>query len=308
MPVTLPPLSSVRAFEAVSRHLSFTKAGDELGMTQAAVSYQIKMLEEKLGLQLFIRKTRKIELTEHGAQLAGKTVDAFALLRSAFEDVLDQNAGQLTVSSNTTFAVNWLANRLIHFQMENPELAVRILPYGPNARPDFSNCDIAVSACTAPDFGWISHEIIPADFSPMVSPALAASIGGLNTPEDLLKLPLVDPHDRWWCTWFAAAGVQNVDVSDVPNTHMGSQALAANRALSGQGAAILTPYFCKAAIDSGQLIQPFDLTCRAEEESWYLSYPPAYRTSRKIQLFRDWVYSELKKDGIWTEIPEARTL
>ncbi|MEP2703746.1 MAG: LysR family transcriptional regulator [Roseibium sp.] len=308
MSVALPPLSSVRAFEAASRHLSFTKAGDELGMTQAAVSYQIKLLEDKLGLQLFIRKTRKIELTEHGAQLAGKTVDAFALLRSAFEDVLDQNAGQLTVSSNTTFAVNWLANRLIHFQMENPDLAVRILPYGPNARPDFSNCDIAVSACTAPDFGWISHEIIPADFSPMVSPALAASIGGINSPKDLLKLPLVDPHDPWWRTWFSAAGLPDVDFSDVPNTHMGSQALATNRAVAGQGAAILTPYFCKFSIDSGQLIQPFDLTCRADDESWYLSYPPAYRTSRKIQMFRDWVYSELKKDGVWNGIQEARTL
>ncbi|MCX2724690.1 LysR family transcriptional regulator [Roseibium salinum] len=138
--INLPPLSSIRAFEAASRHLSFTRAGEELGMTQAAVSYQIKLLEERLGFALFTRKARKIELTDHGAQLAAKVVDAFSSLRSAFEDVTDQNARQLVVSSNTTFAVNWLANRLVHFQMQNPDIAVRILPYGPDLEPAICRC------------------------------------------------------------------------------------------------------------------------------------------------------------------------
>ncbi|GAA0784371.1 LysR family transcriptional regulator [Roseibium denhamense] len=291
MQSSLPPLSSIRAFEAASRHLSFTKAADELGMTQAAVSYQIKLLEETLGLTLFIRKTRRIELTEHGAQLSSKVVEAF-------EDLKGQNAAQLVVSSNTTFAVNWLANRLVHFQMQNPDLAVRIIPYGPNARPEFFNSDVVVSACKAPPKGWIAHELVRADFTPMLSPALAETIGGLTCPEDLLKLPLVDAHDPWWKIWFDAAGMTEVDFSAMPRTRMGSQALEANRAIAGQGVAILTPYFCKTALDTGQLIQPFDLTCRADSESWYLSYPPTTRTSRKIRLFREWVYGELEKDGM----------
>jgi len=298
MPTNLPPLSAIRAFEAASRHLSFTRAGEELGMTQAAVSYQIKLLEDRLGFQLFTRKARKIELTDHGAQLATRVVDAFSALRSAFEDVSEQNAGQLVVSSNTTFAVNWLANRLFQFQMQNPDVGVRILPYGPCAEPDFNESDIVISACKAPPKGWIAHEIVQADFTPMLSPGLAETIGGINAPEDLLKLPLVDPQDPWWQIWFDAAGLGDVDLSGHPASRMGSQALEANRAIAGQGVAILTPYFCKTALEAGQLIRPFELTCRADEESWYLSYPPALRTSRKVRLFRDWVNAELECDGM----------
>ncbi len=298
MPSNLPPLPAIRAFEAASRHLSFTQAGEELGMTQAAVSYQIKLLEEKLGFALFTRKVRKIELTDHGAQLATKVVDAFSTLRDAFEDVAEKNAGQLVVSSNTTFAVNWLSNRLVHFQMQNPDVAVRILPYGPNASPEFDNSDIVISACKAPPKGWIAHEIVQAKFTPLLSPSLAATIGSIEKPEDLLKLPLVDPRDRWWTIWFEAAGLPDVDLSRYPNSRMGSQALEANRAIAGQGVAILTPYFCKTALETGQLIQPFELTCRADDESWYLCYPPANRNSRKVRLFRDWVQSELKRDGM----------
>lgn len=216
MPTNLPPLSAIRAFEAASRHLSFTKAGDELGMTQAAVSYQIKLLEERLGFQLFTRMARKIELTDHGAQLAARVVDAFSALRSAFEDVTELNAAQLVVSSNTTFAVNWLASRLFQFQMQNPDVGVRILPYGPCAEPDFNDSDIVISACKAPPKGWIAHEIVQAHFTPMLSPALADTIGGVKTPEDILKLPLVDPQDPWWQIWFKAAGLENVDLRDIP--------------------------------------------------------------------------------------------
>ncbi|WP_298812127.1 LysR family transcriptional regulator [uncultured Roseibium sp.] len=298
MPNTLPPLSAIRAFEAASRHLSFTKAGEELGMTQAAVSYQIRLLEDRLGFQLFTRKTRRIELTEHGAELASKVVDSFTSLRQAFEDVTDKNAGQLVVSSNTTFAVNWLSNRLVHFQMQNPDIAVRILPYGPDAHPRFDSSDVVVSACKAPPKDWIAHEVVKATFTPMLSPVLAETIGGIKQPEDLLKLPLVDPQDPWWDIWFAAAGIPDVDLSSYPNSRMGSQALEANRAIAGQGVAILTPYFCKNAIETGQLIQPFELTCRVEAESWFLSYPPINRTSRKVRLFRDWVAGELKRDGM----------
>ncbi len=305
MSVNLPPLSAIRAFEAASRHLSFTKAGDELGMTQAAVSYQIKILEDRLGFQLFTRKARKIELTDNGGQLAARVVDAFSSLRSAFEDISEKNAGQLVVSSNTTFAVNWLSNRLFEFQMQNPDVGVRIVPYGPHAEPEFNESDVVISACKAPPKNWLAHEIVRADFTPMLSPKLAETIGGVKKPEDILKLPLVDPQDPWWQMWFEAAGLPNVDLSGHPSSRMGSQALEANRAIAGQGVAILTPYFCKTALENGQLIQPFKLTCHADDESWYMSYPPALRTSRKVRLFRDWVHAELKRDGMPVTAPMA---
>lgn len=294
----LPPLSAIRAFEAVSRHLSFTKAGEELGMTQAAVSYQIKLLEEKLGFAVFERKTRMIELTAKGAQLAEGVVDGFEKLRTAFEDVRGTHANELVINSNTTFAMNWLGSRLFEFQMKNPDLAVRIVPYGPWEKPTFDCSDVTISACFQPPEGSCVLPLVKAEFTPLVAPHLAESIGGIRKPEDILKLPIIDPSDPWWRLWFKAAGLPDADLSRWPESRMGSQALEASRALAGQGVAILTPYFCREALQTGQLIQPFDLICAHPNESWLLSYPPQNKNSRKIRLFCEWVVAELKKDGL----------
>ncbi|MET1416406.1 LysR family transcriptional regulator [Roseibium sp. HPY-6] len=304
MSTNLPPLSSIRAFEAASRHLSFTKAGDELGMTQAAVSYQIKLLEERLGFIVFERKPRKIDLTPKGALLAEGVVDAFGRLRQVFQDVTTAEATELVISSNTTFAVNWLASRMLSFQMQNPDIAVRLVSYGPWEKPQFDQADVTISACYPPPRGNLFIPIVSAKFTPMVSPRLAETIGGIKTPSDLLKLPIVDPDDPWWRIWFSAAGLPDADLAKWPTSRMGSQALEANRAIAGQGVAILTPYFCRQALRDGQLIQPFDLICEAEDEFWALSYQPLNKNSRKVRLFRDWVVSELKKDGL--ECPEAK--
>ncbi len=293
----LPPLAAIRAFEAASRHLSFTLAGEELGMTQAAVSYQIKTLEMKLGFALFVRKTRRIELTEKGALLAARVVDSFVNLREAFDEIQEQNEGQLIVSCNTTFAVNWLASRLVGFQLQNPDLAVRIVPQAAEA-PDFHSADVTISACYAPPKGWQRHTIVKAEFTPMLSPALAETIGGVHKPADLLKLPIIDPADPWWELWFTAAGLPEPDLSHSPSSRMGSQALEANRAIAGQGVAILTPYFYRNAVETGQLIQPFDLVAQIPDEAWSLSYPKINKNNRKVRLFRSWVFSELVSDGI----------
>lgn len=304
MITNLPPLSAIRAFEAACRHLSFTKAGDELGLTQAAVSYQIKLLEEKLGFPVFIRKTRRIELTNKGAQLAEGVVEAFTRMRQTFQDVQEAEAAELVISSNTTFAVNWLASSMFSFQMQNPDIAVRLVSYGPWEKPKFGEADITISACYQPPAGNFCIPLVEAAFTPMVAPQLADNIGGINTPEDLLKLPIIDPDDPWWLTWFEAAGLPDADVKKWPTSRMGSQALEANRAIAGQGVAILTPYFCREALETGQLIQPFDLVCKAEDEAWSLSYPPQNKSSRKVRLFRDWLVGELKRDGL--NIDEAR--
>lgn len=303
MTLNLPPLSAIRAFEAASRHLSFTKAGNELGLTQAAVSYQIKLLEEKLGFAVFERKTRKIDLTQKGALLAEGVVEAFSRLRQTFQDVQDADASELVVSSNTTFAVNWLASRMFSFQMQNPDIAVRLVSYGPWEKPKFDQADVTISACYPAPKGNLFIPLIAAEFTPLVAPQLAQGIGGINTPADLLKLPIIDPDDPWWRTWFSAAGLPDADLTKWPTSRMGSQALEANRAIAGQGVAILTPYFCRQALQQGQLIQPFDLVCAEDDESWALSYPPRNKNSRKVRLFQDWVVSELGRDGL--HCPEA---
>jgi LysR family glycine cleavage system transcriptional activator len=295
---SLPPLSAIRAFEAVSRHMSFTKAGEELGMTQAAVSYQIKLLEERLGFPVFDRKPRRIELTSKGAQLAEGVLDGFTRLRTTFQEVRNAHKSELVINSNTTFAMNWLSSRLFDFQIKNPDLAVRIVPYGPWEKPTFDNADVTISACFPPPKGSFTVPLVKAEFTPLLAPELAKTAGGLNSPEDLLKLPIIDPDDPWWKMWFIAAGLPDADLSQWPQSRMGSQALEANRAIAGQGVAILTPYFCREALLTGRLIQPFELVCEHPDESWILSYQLPKKNSRKIRLFCDWVVAEFAKDGL----------
>ena len=299
----LPPVAAIRAFEAVCRHMSFTQAGQELGMTQAAVSYQIKVLEERLGTALFLRLPRRIELTEIGAQLAPRVTDAFSTLRDAFDGVRRTGQGTLTILCNSTFAIFWLSERIGGFQLENPGLAVRLIPYARSIEyPDSEltaaetpSADVLITAGGRPKGSLRFHELVPCRFTPMLSPELAESIGGVHVPEDLLKLPIIDPHDPWWADWFQAAGVLDANLADYPAARMGSQALEAQRAIAGQGGAILTPFFYRDALAKGRLIRPFDLECETDE-GWFLSYPENRRNAGKIRAFRDWLLENIASD------------
>lgn len=284
----LPPLTAVRAFEAVARHLSFTKAAEELGMTQAAVSYQIKILEERVGAPLFLRKPRQIALSEAGQRLAPDVSFAFETLRSAFAASRGQVDGTLSISSVPTFASHWLVQNLGHFQIEHPDLAVRI--ESAPRQVDFATeeFDVGIRGSYAVAQGLIGHFLLSADFAPMVSPKLAASVGGLHEPADLLKLPMIDADDPWFRMWFDQAGVTGYSVEKRPISRLGSQNLEAAAAIAGRGVAMLTPAFYAEDIAAGRLMQPFDILA-SDGHGYYLVYPEARRNSPKIRAFRDWL-------------------
>ncbi|RWX64558.1 LysR family transcriptional regulator, partial [Mesorhizobium sp. M4B.F.Ca.ET.089.01.1.1] len=254
----LPPLAAIRVFEAVARHLSFTKAAAELGMTQAAASYQIKLLEERVGSPLFLRKPKQIVLTEAGQRLAPAVSEAFALLSGAYAAARGGADGVLCVSTLLTFASNWLARHLGSFQVAHPSLAVRLDTS--NRLVDFAreDIDIAIRSGGGTWPGVDVHRLFNADFTPVLSPELAASIGGVREPADLLRLPILDPGDIWWRDWFTAAGLPVEELARRPNTSMGAQAYEANAAIAGQGVAIVTRALFKAELADGRLIQPFD--------------------------------------------------
>ena len=285
----LPPLTAVRAFEAVARHLSFTRAADELGMTQAAVSYQIRILEERVGMPLFLRKPRQIALSETGMRLAPQVHQAFDLLREAFAETRNQVDNLLVISTVVTFASQWLAQNLGLFQLEHPEIAVR-LDSG-NAMADLINgeVDIGIRSMAEPQGnGLVSHLLVQSDFTPLLSPALADSIGGITRPEDLLKLPMLDAQDEWVEQWFAAAGVPGYSPVGRPNFSLGVQSLLATAAMAGQGVTMLTPAFFRDEIATGRLLQPFDLLAPAGR-GYYLVYAESRRNALKIRTFRDWM-------------------
>ncbi|KKB86566.1 LysR family transcriptional regulator [Devosia limi DSM 17137] len=284
----LPPLTAIRAFEATARHLSFTRAGEELGMTQAAVSYQIKLLEERVGASLFLRRPRQIALTEAGARLAPEVTHAFETLRSAFADTRGRIDGTLSITSVPTFASHWLVQNLGYFQVDHPDLAVRL-----ESTPgvvDFATeeFDVGLRGSNGVPRGLASHFLLSGDFTPMLSPSLAASIGGIQTPADLLRLPMVDADDPWFSMWFERAGVPDYSIEKRPISRLGAQNLEAAAAIAGRGVAMLTPAFYADDIAAGRLIQPFDILA-SDGHGYYLVYPEARRNSPKIRAFRDWL-------------------
>ncbi len=292
MSSSLPPLTAVKVFEAAARRKSFTRAAEELGMTQASVSYQIKVLEERVGTTLFLRHARGVELTDIGQRFAHKASEALDLLREAFAEVRGRTEDTLVISVIPTFATNILAERLGRFQIANPSIAVRLDVS--QSCVDFASedFDLGIRSGKGNWPGLTCHRIMPSLFTPMLSPALAETIGGVHELSDLLKLPIIEPSDPWWWHWFEAAGLPPDVLKERPNMQFGSQILEANAAIAGQGVGILTPLFYCDAMEQKRLIQPFDLVCD-DGTAYWLVCPEARRNAPKIRAFRDWIMAEI---------------
>ncbi|MFP9136746.1 LysR substrate-binding domain-containing protein [Devosia sp. XGJD_8] len=284
---TLPPLTAMRAFDAVARHLSFTRAAEELGMTQAAVSYQIKILEERVGAPLFLRKPRQIALSETGARLAPDVAQAFDILRNAFADSRGLVDGMLSVTSVPTFASHWLAANIGLFQLANPEIAVRVESSPHLVDFGTEEFDLGIRATSKLQAGMVWHLLVKAEFAPMLSPRLVEEYQVL-VPADLLRVPQITPDDPWFCAWLELAGVSMPPTADRPFSRLGSQNLEATAAIAGRGLAMVTPAFYAEDVASGRLVQPFDLK-GWDGHGYYLTYPEARRNSPKIKAFRDWI-------------------
>jgi LysR family transcriptional regulator, glycine cleavage system transcriptional activator len=279
------PLNALRVFEAVARHLSFTKAGEELGLTQTAVSYQVKLLEDTLGEVLFLRQPRRIQLTDAGQRLAPKVSESFELLREAMNDLSQTAEGTLTIHATATFASQWLARHLGVFQLQNPGIAVRLETSQEVIDFSKTQADLAIRTGKGHWPGLTAHFAMRNHFTPMLSPQLADSIGGIREPLDLLKLRIIDPSDPWWRIWFNAAGYPDADLARYPRSKLGAQSFEAAAAVAGHGVAILRPEFYPEEVAMGRLIQPFDLTCEDGSHYW-LVYPEARRNSGKVRAFR----------------------
>lgn len=290
----LPPLAAIRAFEAAARHGSFTAAAAELGMTQAAVSYQIKQLEDRVGQPLFLRGKRKVTLSEAGQRLAPAVSEAFQRLSLAFGALRESQDGVLSVTVVNTFGTNWLVPRLGTFQMAHPDIAVR-LDTSPRI-VDFAHedVDVGIRAGKGPWPGLKMHWLMPVEFAVFASPDLMAGRSSVVDAADLLTWPLLDWTDDAWRHWFTSVGIQDPQHIPIRNIQVQTQQLLGSAALAGQGVALLTPAFFRSEIASGRLIQVHPHVARHEIDYW-LVYPQERQNSKKIRAFRDWLLAEVEK-------------
>ena len=299
----LPPLSGVKVFEAAARHENFTHAAAELGMTQAAVSYQIRLLEERLGIPLFIRAKRRVTLSEAGRRVAPLVSDAFDRIGEAFSGLVDEDESVLTISTTQTFASNWMAARLGAFQLARPELAVRLRAN--NSIIDFARDD-ADAAVRMGAGGWPGlrhHFLFHLHATPACSPEFAER-HALRDPKDVLRVPRLTPDDEWWKLWLEAAGLSALD-GGPPSIRLDSQVTEGRMALAGHGLAMLTPLYWKAELASGRLVLPFDLVIREQRATW-LVYPEHKRNRAKVRAVREWLLREVAAEAA-AGLPEVFT-
>ena len=291
-----PPLQAVKVFDAVARHMNFTRAADELNMTQSAVSYQVKLLESFIGAPLFLRQARGVALSEHGQAVAPLVRRALNDLSQAFQSARSETANLLVVSTMHTFASNWLAPRIGNFQMANPDIAVRLDVSSHLVDFERDRVDAAIRSGKGEWPGLRSHLIGGGNFTMVCSPAYYERIGRPQSPSDLTDCIFIGPRDDWWPVWFAAAGMKPPAAFSRPGVDVETQQMASVLAIAGHGLALVHPGFVADEIRTGKLMQPFALMA-STGISYFLVYPRANRLPRKTQLFRDWILAEAGQDS-----------
>jgi LysR family glycine cleavage system transcriptional activator len=291
----IPPLPAVRVFEAAARHENFTQAAAELGMTQAAVSYQIKLLEDRLGLPLFHRSKRRVTLSDAGRRIAPLVSGAFDDLSDAFSSVVADDEGVLKISTTQTFATNWMAPRLGLFQIERPELAVRL--HTDSGLVDFArdDIDVAIRSGFGPWPPLRQHFLFRLNVTPMCSPDFLER-HGIERPEQLFEVPRLSPGDVWWKLWLVAAGLGDRSDPVTGGIRLDSQVAEGNAAMAGHGVAMLSPLMWRNDLARGRLVQLFALTVN-EGPNYWLVYPDHKRGQPKIRAFREWMLKEVAADA-----------
>lgn len=305
----IPPLAAVRVFEAAARHENFSRAADELAMTQAAVSYQMKLLEERLGAPLFVRRGRGMALTEIGRRIAPRVTDAFSALDDAFAVARTESSSVLGITAPRTFATNWLAARLGEFHIAHPDLAVRLDVTDAMVDLAASEFDVGIRGLRAPQPGLICHFLMRMPVTPLASPSFLAE-HPLRTPADLLAARRLSPDDDWWGLWFGSLTDLDAHGSSHAGIRFESQVLDGQAAIAGHGVAILSPPMFQPAIDAGLLVQPFAHVATYPNGFW-LVYPEHKRNLPKIRALRDWLLDAVRRAagddpyGVLVPLPEG---
>ncbi len=284
------PLNALRAFESAARHLSFTRAADELCVTQAAISHQVKGLEQRLGMALFRRSSRGLKLTDEGLALAPPLFEAFGAIDRLFEQFEAGGVREvLTISAVGTFVVGALLERLPGFRAGNPLIDLRLLTNNNKVDVVAEGLDGAIRFGDGAWQGCEAEPICEAPMSPLCTPALAQP---LRRPADLLRLPLLRsyrPQD--WLAWFEAAGL---DAGNVHGPLFDSSLIMVQAAIRGEGVA-LAPYgLFRRELEAGQLVRPFPI--EADVGRYWLTWLKSRAPSAAMQAFRKWLASEFR-DG-----------
>lgn len=300
MTTRLPPLTALRAFDAAARHMSFAAAAAELNVTPAALSFQIKSLEDHLGAKVFERHNRAVTLTEHGRILAPGARDGFATLSGAWAAArrsLDQ--GALSVTAGPAFSSEWLAPRMFKFALANPDIELRFNASLRMLDFDRDDVDIAIRYGTPRDDDLFSEQLFQDWLTPMMTADMAERY---PTPEALASAPLIhqddlrflDPYPGW-DAWFALFGIPAQAAS---GTHFSQSDHAMDFATSGGGIILGRASLAARKLADGRLVMPYRESL-LPGATYRIVCARGAETRPDIAKFRDWVRTEIAAlDGL----------
>ena len=300
MPRPLPPLNALRAFEATARHLSFSKAAIELHVTPAALSHQVRALEEMLGKPLFVRRARAIDLTEAGRELYPGLRAGFESLRDAVER-LDRTSQDdvLVVSSTPGLTAKWLVPRLYRFLAAHPEIETRVTATTAFANFTTDGIDVAIRMSAGHHPGHTVVKLIDEAVLPLCSPRLLDGPRGLKHAADLARfdlihfeMPMAVPGAvPTWADWLAHADITGVDATRGLRVDAADHALEA----AAEGTGVVLAYKTIAAGDmrSGRLVSPFGPELPIVGRAYHLVCPLGREKQHKIRVFRAWLEAEV---------------
>jgi LysR family glycine cleavage system transcriptional activator len=291
----LPSLNALKAFEAAARHESFTKAADELAVTQGAVSHQVKGLEAELGLKLFNRERQRLVITDAGRGYLEVVRDAFDRLAVGTERLLQvQKSGALTVTTSPNFAAKWLVHRLGRFVEAHPDIDLRVA--ASHRHVDFAREDIDM-AIRHGDGQWpglSATRLCVEDIFAVCSPELLRGRGALRLPAGLARHTLLHVNDRRdWGNWLEAAGLATIASNRGPVFNQISMAIDA--AVDGQGIALARSALAAWDMRAGRLVRPLPFALKAPYGYWIVC-PKSTADLPKIAGFRDWLLAEAADD------------
>ncbi len=292
----LPPLTALRAFDAAARHMSFAKAADELNVTPAALSFQIKSLEDHLGMPVFRRLNRAIELTDAGRALVPGTRDGFAALTAAWRAARRQaDTSTITVTAGPAFTAKWLAPRMFAFAQAHPDIELRFTATLRLLDFDRDDVDVAVRFGLPHDENAYTRSIIREWVTPMMAPELAATI---KTPADLATATLLHQDDVaflkpsiQWPAWFAAAGLGTPPSGGLRFSQADH---ALNSALTGTGVVLGRVSLAARDLAEGRLVMPFDLSLTTEAHYRMICAHGAEKRPH-IKAFLDWIEDQTEE-------------
>src|SRR6516164_4393299 len=290
----LPPLNSLRVFEAAARHESFTRAAEELCVTQGAVSHQVKALEADLAIKLFNRERQRLIITEAGRDYLAVVRDALDTIAVGTERLLQrQSAGVLTVSTSPDFAAKWLVHRLGHFAEAHASIDLRVSAAMHHV--DFAREDVDL-AVRHGDGNWPGLDAVQLSSEQLFAICSPKLLSGRRParPADILKFPLIHFDSRAdWTKWLRVAGISDDNVRHGPVLNRASMVIDA--AINGQGIALARTTLAAWDLINGRLVRPFAEALRLSKTYWIVC-PKAVSNVPKVATFRNWILAEAAED------------